>query len=256
MPRNHIDDPLPPVHGPSIAAVALWDSSDRKRTQLFSHEERAQLSLIASIVRFKKGNQIYHQADQAGAVFNIISGVVKTYRTMPDKAEHITAFLFADDLFGLTEEGRYVNSAKAVTAVTAYRIPIAALEARLRKDATLEFHVICKLCHQLRETQRHAVLLGRRNALAKVATFIQMLEQVQAAGDESTRELNLPMSRSDIADYVGMSLETVSRSLRTLERRRIVDFRGRHQARILDHRQLETLAARPEGDADDGIVGP
>jgi CRP-like cAMP-binding protein len=79
-----------------------------------------------------------------------------------------------------------------------------------------------------------------------VAIFIQMLEQFQAARGESARELNLPMSRSDIADYVGMSLESVSRSFRTLKSRRIVDFSSRRQARILDRHQLETLTARDE----------
>jgi len=187
-------------------------------------------------------------------VFDIISGVVKTYRTTPDKAEHISAFLFADDLFGLTEERRYVNSAKAVTAVTAYRIPIAALEARLPKDAALGFHVICKLCHELRETQRHALLLGRRNALVRMAMFIQMLEEFQTAKGDRTRELSLPMSRSDIADYVGMSRETVSRSFRALESRRILEFSGRRQLRIRDRHQLEALAAHDEDHMDSRLA--
>jgi CRP-like cAMP-binding protein len=222
--------------------------------QLLSDDERVRLSLVASIVRFDKGNQIYHEADYAAAVFDIISGVVKTYRTTPDKAEHIGAFLFADDLFGLTEERRYVNSAKAVTAVTAYRIPIAALEARLPKDAALEFHVICKLCHELRETQRHALLLGRRNALVRMAMFIQMLEEFQSAKSDRTRELNLPMSRSDIADYVGMSPETVSRSFRALESRRILEFSGRRRLRIVDRHQLEALAAHDEDHMDSRLA--
>jgi CRP-like cAMP-binding protein len=110
------DHPLP--RGPSIAAVALWGSSKGKRAQLFTDEERAQLSVIASVVRFKKGAQIYREGEPAGAAFNIIGGVVKAYRTLPDKTERISAFLFADDLFGLAQEGQYVNSAEAVTAVT------------------------------------------------------------------------------------------------------------------------------------------
>ncbi len=62
--------------------------------------------------------------DHADAVFNIIGGVVKAYRTLPDETESISAFLFVDDLFGLVQEGKYANSAKAVTAVTAYRLPV------------------------------------------------------------------------------------------------------------------------------------
>jgi CRP-like cAMP-binding protein len=240
------DGDHPPLHGPSIAAVALWGSSKGKRTQLFTDEERAQLSVIASVVRFKKGMQIYREGEPAGAVFNIIDGVVKAYRALPDETERISAFLFADDLLGLAEEAKYVNSAKAVTAVTAYRLPVLALESRLRKDAALEFHVICKLCHDLREVQRHAFLLGRRDALAKVAMFFQLLEHYQAAKGESTNELYLPMSRSDVADYVGMSLEAVSRSFRTLASRGVISFTNKRTIKIEDRAQLEIIASQDD----------
>jgi CRP-like cAMP-binding protein len=250
------DDP-PNGHGPSIAAVALWGASGGRRAQLLTEEERARLSVIASIVRFKKGEQIYREGDRADAVLNIVSGIVKSYRILPDKTERIAAFLFADDLFGLAEEGRYVNAARAVTAVTAYRIPVSALERRLRKDAVLEFHVICKLCQELRETQRHALLLGRKNALARLAMFFQLLEQHRTANGEAAEELYLPMSRSDVAAYLGMSLEAVSRSFRTLARRGVIAFRNKRSVKVTDRGQLESLAALVErADNDDGETGP
>jgi CRP-like cAMP-binding protein len=184
----------------------------------------------------------YREAQNADAVFNVISGVVKAYRTLPDGTEHITAFLFADDLVGLPEEGRYVNSAKAVTDVTAYRGPVTALESRLRADAALDFHVIAKLCHELREAQRHAILLGRRNAIGRVATFLQLLEHHQEARGEGTHELYLPMSRSDVANYVGMSLEAVSWSLRTLASRGVICFKSGRYLKVVDRAQFEALA--------------
>jgi CRP-like cAMP-binding protein len=242
--KNHSDPPV--AHGPSIAAVALWGASGGKRAQLLTDEERARLSVIASIVRFKKGAQIYRDGDRAEAIFNIVSGVVKSYRVLPDKTERIAAFLFADDLFGLAEEGRYTNATKAVTAVTAYRIPVPALESRLRKDAGLEFHVICKLCHELREAQRHALLLGRRNALARVAMFFRLLEHHQVARDESAQEVYLPMTRSDVADYLGMSLEVVSRSFRRLESDGILSFKTRRSVKVMNRDRLEALAASGE----------
>ena len=107
-------------HGPAIGAMTLWKSSGGTRaTQLLSDEERAQLALIASVVRFKKNALIYLKGHQAEAVFVIISGVVKAFTSAANGNERIAAFLFADDLFGLAEEGKYTNSAKAVTAVTA-----------------------------------------------------------------------------------------------------------------------------------------
>jgi CRP-like cAMP-binding protein len=236
----------PPGRGPSIAAADLWGYSGGKRTHLLTDEERAQLVVISSVVRFKKGTRIYRQADRADAVFNIISGVVKSYRTLRDGTEHIAAFLFPDDVIGLAEDGRFVNSAAAVTGVTAYRIPVAALQTRIRNDAGLEFHVICKLCHELREAQRHAFLLSKHHALAKVAMFLQMIENYETAGSGRTAEVYLPMSRSDIADYIGTSLETVSRSFRALVSRRVITLRDRRHVKINSRSQLEGIASQSD----------
>src|SRR5664279_6622082 len=98
-------------HGPAIRGVDPWAASAGKMRQLLSEEERARLAVLASIVRFKKGEEIYREGQRADAVFNIITGVVKAYKTASDGSEHIAAFLFPDDMFGLCEEGRYTNSA-------------------------------------------------------------------------------------------------------------------------------------------------
>src|SRR5579862_2328991 len=97
------------LRGPSIKATPLWGSAKKELAQLLTDEERAQLSVIASIARIKKGARIYIEGSDSIAVFNIITGVVKTYNVLEDQSEHINAFLFADDLFGLTEAGKYVN---------------------------------------------------------------------------------------------------------------------------------------------------
>jgi CRP-like cAMP-binding protein len=229
------------AHGPAIRAVDPWAPSAGKMRQLLSDEERARLAVIASIVRFNKGEKIYGEGQRANAVFNIITGVVKGYKTAPDGSEHITAFLFPDDLVGLSEEGRYANSTKAITPVTAYRLPVSALKSRLSKDAGLEFHVICKLIHELRQTQRHAFLLSRRQALSKVTMFLQLLEHLQAARGERTTEIYLPMNRSDIGEYVGMSLEAVSRAFRGLTTRGVIKSRDRRHLKIIDRSTFDKI---------------
>jgi CRP-like cAMP-binding protein len=242
MSTNKLNGDPVPILGPSIAAVALWGSSNGKAARLFTEDEQSQLSLIASIARFKKGAQIYRAGAPAAAVFNIIDGVVKTSRGSPRSRKHVSAFLFADDLFGLAREGRYVNSAKAVTAVTVFRLPVRTLQAQLRKDAALEFEVICKLCHELREAQHHAFLLGHRNAVAKVAMFVQMLDHHYSSRGESPEYLYLPMSRSDVAEYTGLSPEAVSRSLRTLADRGVIAFKNLRHFKIADRSRLDSIA--------------
>src|SRR5450631_647007 len=230
------------THGPAIRGADPWAASAGKMRQLLSEEERARLAVLASIVRFKKGEKIYREGQRANAVFNIITGVVKAYKIASDGSEHVTAFLFPDDMFGLSEEGKYTNSAKALTPLALYRFPVPALRRRLAKDADLEFHVICKLLHELRETQRHAFLLARRRALSKVAMFLQLLENLQAARGERMAEIYLPMNRSDIGEYLGMSFEAVSRTFRVLTTRGIIESRDRRHLKIADRSTFDKIA--------------
>ena len=230
--------------GPSIVAVDPWVSGNRLRGrmhQLLSDEERTQLATIASVVRFKKGSEIYRSGEQATAMFNIISGVVKAYSG--EDAGHITAFLFPGDLFGLSQEGTYTNSVQAVTPVTAYQLPLSVLRSRLTKDAILEYHLICKLCQDLRYSQRHAFLVAQRHANSKIATFLQMLEQLQVARSEDTSEVHIPMERSDIGEYVGMSLAAVSRAFASLASHGIIKSSDRHHLKIVDRDAFEKIVA-------------
>ncbi len=237
---------------PSISAIPFREKSDGRPLQLLSDRERRQLAKIASLVRFRKGSAIYCEGAPADAIYNITVGVAKTFRTLPDGTRPIAAFLFPDDLLGLAEEGCYVDSAEAVTSVTAYRLPLVALENLLHSDPTLGFHVLCKACHELREAQRHAFLLGQHRALPKIAMFVQMLGRSEQGRVTGAAEIYLPMTRSDIADYIGLSLAAVSRSFRVIEQRGLVRFRDRRHLRIIDHAGLESLVAEhPAGDARD-----
>jgi CRP/FNR family transcriptional regulator len=145
---------------------------------------------------------------------------------------------------GSPKRGAYVNSAEAVTAMTAYRLPVPALENLLRRDATLEWHILVKLCHELREAQRHAVILKQQGALSRLALFLQMLDRSRQARDGDSGEIYLPMTRSDIADYIGFSLPAVSRSFRSLADRHLISFRDRRHLLIADHDGLASLIAQ------------
>ncbi len=224
--------------GPSLRAVDPWLPG---KHQLLSDDERARLAAISSIVRFKKGEKIYSHGETAQAIFNVISGLVKIYKSSPDGGEYVSAFLYPEDLFGLAEEGHYVSSARAITPAAVYSLPLKALQTRLSKDADLELHVIAKLCHELRQAQRHALLLTRRHALSKLAMFLQLQEHVQSAYN-APPEIYLPMDRSDIADYVNVSRSAVSRGFRSLVDRGVIKCRDRRHVKVLDRKALDLLA--------------
>lgn len=231
--------------GPAIRAVHPWISSERPKDgvrQLLNDDERARLAVIASVVRFAKGESIYRAGEPVDAIYNIISGVVKAFSTGVDGSEHIHAFLFGDDLLGLSDDGRYANSAEAVTPVMAYQLPTAKLQNHLRKDAGLEFHVICKLCQELRQAQRHAFLISRRDALPKLAMFLQLLEDLQTGRGELVNEIHLPMDRTEIGEFVGMSLAAVSRGFKKLAASGVIEIRNRQHVKVKDRAAFNELA--------------
>ena len=138
--------------------------------------------------------------------------------------------------------GKYVNTVQAITRAACYRIPMETLTAVLRRDAELEFHFLCKVTHELRESQRRAIIIGRRSATGRIAMFLSMLESNNA--NEPTGDvIALPMSRSDIANYVGLSPEAMSRATGQLTKQGILKFEGPHAVRILDRHRFRGLAA-------------
>ena len=231
--------------GPAIRALDPWVSSGGRMRQLLSRDERARLAAIATVVRYKKGAIIYRQGGPADAVFNVMSGAVAAFNTASDEREHMVAFLLPDDIFGLSVESRYVNATRAMTAVTLYRIPVTTLRSHLRRDAALAFHLICKLIQELRQSQRHARLVSQRRADAKLAMFLRLIEELQIARGEKTAEIFLPMSRSDIGDYLGMTLAAVSRAFAALTARGIIKLRNRRHVRVVGRGAFERLIADP-----------
>ncbi len=233
------------IAGPSIKAVHAWflgNMTRGSRHQLLGDAERAELAKISSIVRFKKGEAIYERGAPAIASFNIIDGIVTCYRPVQRRRKHIAAFLYPGDMFGLSEEGRYANSARATTAVVAYKIPLAAMRRLLSRRADLDVDIIVKLYDDLRQAQLHGFLLSQKRALTRVAMLLDMHECMQRIDGEPLLEIYLPMDRSAIADYLGLPLPAVSRAFRTLESRKVVEFRNRRHVRILDRTAFNRIA--------------
>ena len=214
-------------------------------TQLLTERHRANLAGLATSLTVPRRTIFYREDTPAEWVFMIAKGVVKSYRDLSSGKRHITAFLFPGDVFGLAENGRFVNTTQAITRATLYRIPIDALKDLLLRDADLQFRFLCKVTHQLREAQRHTISVTRHTADGKFAMFLKMLERDEHWRDEPSgpRALSVPMTRADIADYLGLSPEAVSRTTSRLVRRGILAFPDRHRVRILNPGELDRLAA-------------
>lgn len=233
--------PASPI-APALEAVPFLKNGTDARTILLTQRQREELARIGMRLRLPPRMTIYLEDSPAQWVFAVAEGAVKSYRELRNGKRMVCAFLFAQDLFGLAENGRYLNSAQAITGVTLYRLPIDELVVLFKHDAALQFHFLAKVTHELRESQRRAVLINRKDAAGRLAMFLMSMRQRLQGADKLCPELPLPMNRSDIAAFLGLSLESVSRAAARLERRGILSFEGRHLARILDERRFAKLA--------------
>jgi CRP/FNR family transcriptional regulator len=197
---------------------------------------------VAVTVHFPKGARLYEEGESAEYIYNLVQGEVKTLSILASSRYRVVAFHRAGDLVGLAENGAYTNTAQAITPVIANRLPVRSLARLLRSDPDLLYHFLCKLCHELRGAQFHTMMLGRHDAIGRIAMFLRErgLNNAAVRPSPSTR---VPMTRSDIAAYLGLSLEAVSRSFRHLQRLGIIKLRDRHRVDITDHARLEVLAS-------------
>lgn len=230
---------MSPDAGPSLRA-ALFGPGIPDVVPLLSSEQQAQIADIATVVEFRPGRIVYREGSNAQAVFIVAEGVVKVFRDLPSGRRRVMAFLFADDIFGLAQTGNYVYSVQTITDVRLYRVPMTALTAALRSDGELASQFLCKVTHELRGALRHNVILARRDAVGRLAMFLLMLEQNAPRNDS---RIALPMKRSDIANYLGLSQESVSRALTRLERSSVIAFDGRHELRVLDRPKFERIVS-------------
>jgi len=234
---------IEPVHletGPSIRATPFERSLDKAPRRLLNATQRRQLADLATVVILPPRTIVYREDADGAWIFFAGAGVLKAFRELPSGKRRVATFVFPGDVFGITEGGHYLNSVQTVTKVKLYRIGIEALRDAVREDPHLQFQLLCKAIHELRQGQRHAILLGRRDAPGRLAMCFAMLERNLSTYDHAD-VIALPMSRTDLAEYLGLSLESVSRASAALERRGIVKFQGGHAVKVIDRVQFDKL---------------
>jgi CRP/FNR family nitrogen fixation transcriptional regulator len=188
----------------------------------------------ASSLRFDQDCEIYGEGEEAAGYYKVVSGVVRTCRFMSDGRRQIDAFHVAGDVFGIEAGSLRTLTAEAVSdcRIIAYRRPPFDKAGAVSVSQQLVVHLL----RNFGRAQEHAVLLGRRSAVEKVAAFLLgWARQSACAGT-----IALAMTRLDIGDYLGLTIETVSRTLSQLERDGIIALPSVRQIRVMD---LEALTA-------------
>ena len=202
------------------------------------------LNAMAVGRRTAAGRMLFEEGDPADDVFTITAGMVKLYKLMSDGRRQIVGFLVPGDFLGLAFGRTYVYSAEAVVATTTCRFGRGQFLALLDACPTLEKEILARTATELAAAQEQMLLLGRKTARERVASFVLALARRRKIGQGQPFELL--MSRADIADYLGLTIETVCRMLTRLKQSGIIDIPGRHSIAVVKIAQLRRAAQPSE----------
>jgi CRP/FNR family transcriptional regulator len=243
--------------------------------------ELERLGAIAQPVDAAAGTTVFREGDPADYVFNVTDGVIKLYKLLADGREQITGFLFPGDFIGLALDEKFTYSAEAVAHSRLCKMNRGKFGDVLAQTPQLEHRLLTVASNELAQAQDQMLLLGRKTALEKIVSFFLQLAQrrdrsqlavskldarpdegsmthaenivepgIGQAGDEDSKLSDgisgdiivLPMGRADIADYLGLTTETVSRTLTQLKTDGLIQLLDNNRVRLRDREELSQIA--------------
>ena len=186
---------------------------------LLTPEIHDRLHGIATLVEFPHGRDvIFNEGDDVSHIYFIAGGMVRISRRTASGRRQVIAFMLPGDMFGMPEQGLYANSAETMGDVTLYQVPWPQLSTLMQQDAALQAGLLMRMSFELRQAQKRILILGQQNVSQRLASFLLDLMEHGDFYDAPQRQLFLPLSRFDLADYLGTSAETVVRILAKLEK--------------------------------------
>ncbi|ESQ91053.1 transcriptional regulator [Asticcacaulis sp. AC460] len=191
-------------------------------------------ALCGPVATFNAGSEIYAEGDQAGALYQVAFGVVRVYRLLADGRRQICAFHMAGDVFGFEAGNERHVFADAVTLAG-----LRTLKAGSQADLSRELYRLAM--QSLTHAHDHLLTLGRNDAAGRVAAFL--IEMADRQGTRDDNRVALPMSRTDIADYLGLTIETVSRVLTRMKEARVLRLASSRDVQVLRWEALEDMTA-------------
>lgn len=212
-------------------------------------DELLRLNQIARHRSFAPGQTVMSDDDRAEFLANVISGVVKLAKTLPDGRQQIVGLLFAPDFVGRAYSQNNPYFAEAATAVELCCFPRDRFEALLKEFPGLEHRLFERTLNELDSAREWMVLLGRKTANEKVASFLYLLAKramltgcPHQAAPATNAFFELPLSRADIADYLGLTIETVSRQITKLRMQGQIDLVNTQHISVPSIRALSNAA--------------
>jgi CRP/FNR family transcriptional regulator, anaerobic regulatory protein len=221
------------IHLPRRAATVVTGQRDN-----LSRFDRA------SVRQFAIKEHVFCEGDPRTHVFQIEDGVVTIYQMLNDGRRQIVDFAYPGDYIGLGTTGEHVFSAEATSSVRVRCFGASALEETARNDPGLAIQLYKAVSLELSAARALLVAIGQRSAIERVATFLLMLHGRTAHVKGGEAIVHLPMRRADIGDFLGLTIETVSRTITKLRLMRIIEVSHGTEIRILDIDRLARVSER------------
>jgi CRP/FNR family nitrogen fixation transcriptional regulator len=195
--------------------------------------------LVATEFTYKKDEEIYGEDEPSEYVYQVISGAVRSYKLLSDGRRQIGTFHLPGDVFGLESGAVHRLAAEAIIDTSVRLVKRRSLEQAAGVDVNVARSLWTMTAGELRHAEDHMLLLGRKTAMERVATFLlEMDRRLAVAG-----MMALPMCRRDIGDYLGLTLETVSRALSQLHAQGVLGFSGARQIVLRNRQRLRDMDA-------------
>ena len=202
------------------------NTDPNKRPRLLSELGALSFTKVSSgEFRYNKDSEIFGETEPADYIYQVIEGAVRSHKLLSDGRRQIGAFHLAGDIFGLENGDFHRFTAEAIVDTTVRLMKRESLELVAKTDSAIVRSLPNMTTDNLQHAENHMLLLGRKTSLERVAAFLlEMNRRLTAAG-----VMVLPMCRRDIADYLGLTLETVSRALSALHKKGLLKFVGQTQ---------------------------
>jgi CRP/FNR family transcriptional regulator len=195
-------------------------------------------------VVLKRGDVLFRQGEAAHRVFTITEGMLKSYRIFADGRRQVVGFHLPGEFIGMAVDEVHAASVEALQECRVCAFPLRRFENFVDEHAPMERELYIAAARDLAEARKHVVMLGRKTAVERVASFFLALSK----RSRDPQVLDLPMDRTDIADFLGLTKETVSRILAELKSRRLIRLLAVDRIQILEMAQLKQVAAGADGD--------
>lgn len=190
---------------------------------------------------FKAGANLYFEGDRVERIYQVCSGVLRLTRLLEDGRRQVIAFGFPGDIVGFPCDGRYHTDCDVLTEARLQAYHLSALEGE-SGNPELHKELLQAALREISAMQDHFMMLGRKSAIEKVASFLCVLTERMGSDTGPLNQAFLPMSRSDIADFLGLTTETVSRTLSQLRKSGIIAINNIHTVVVLQPQALFGLS--------------